>query len=225
VNVLPLNETVQLVQQFVCVLPLTVPVKHDPPTIVPASSDTTGAPASTSAPLDPDMAKMAVPLGGFGAICHESSISEAETVVTVIVALDVVLPVSLFGDVFWYVPENVALYTPLKLVVLLLLLLLPPLEVLLVHAARKTNGARERVRYVMCGDRQRAGEECQPPHRAYTASTRTPGKYLRSFSRSPVSDVYTTSPRDAADAITTASMGLADFTDAKASPAACANAE
>jgi hypothetical protein len=45
----PLKETVQSVQQFVCVFPFTVPVKHEslPPSALPGAS----------VPLEPDRTK------------------------------------------------------------------------------------------------------------------------------------------------------------------------
>src|ERR1700722_7242439 len=100
-----MQETVQLVQQLVCVLPLTVPVKHEPPTAVPPASDPM---ASASVPLEPDIWKAAVPLGGFGATCQDSSISFADTSVTVMVAMELLGPEAVSGEVFWYVPAKVA---------------------------------------------------------------------------------------------------------------------
>jgi hypothetical protein len=54
------------------------------------------------------MTNTASPLGGFGWTCQESWSSVAETLVTVIVALDMLGPDSVFGDVFWKVPVKVA---------------------------------------------------------------------------------------------------------------------
>jgi hypothetical protein len=95
----PSNEMVQVAQQFVCVLPFTVPWKHEPPEATPPAL--AGAPASASVPVVPVIWKYALPLGAFGGTCHTSSISEAETLVTVIVAADVVVPDSPFVDAFW----------------------------------------------------------------------------------------------------------------------------
>jgi hypothetical protein len=103
------NETVQLVQQFVCVLPLTSPVKHVPPTAVPPASSGLVAPASASVPVEPDITKKAVPLGGLGGTCQDSSTSVLETVLTVMVAAELLLPDSVLGEVFWNVPVKVAL--------------------------------------------------------------------------------------------------------------------
>ena len=55
--------------------------------------------------------------------------------------------------------------------------------------------------------------------RPYTSRTRTPGKYSARRARSPESPVRTTSPREAADAMTTASAVVADAMAANASPA------
>ncbi len=55
--------------------------------------------------------------------------------------------------------------------------------------------------------------------RPYTASTRTDRKCARSLERSSKSLVYTTSPRDAAEAITIASTTVALGIAAMASPA------
>jgi len=57
------------------------------------------------------------------------------------------------------------------------------------------------------------------PEFFHTANTRTSGKHIASRDRSSMSAVYTTSPRCAADAITTASVTLAPGVVTSASPA------
>lgn len=92
-----LNDTLQSVQQFVCVLPFTRPVKHEPITAVPVALVD---PGNKSDPVDPDIWKKAVPLGGFPDTCQESSTSVAESLATVMVAVEVLDPESVFGVVF-----------------------------------------------------------------------------------------------------------------------------
>ncbi len=95
-------------QQLVCVFPLTTPTKQEPPAPEPPASAPSVAPGPASYPLEHVMTNTASPLGGFGWTCQESWSSVAETLVTVIVALDMLGPDSVFGDVFWKVPVKVA---------------------------------------------------------------------------------------------------------------------
>jgi hypothetical protein len=90
----PLKVTVQVSQQFFCELPLRIPVKQFPPTPTPFSA----------VPVFPVYMKVIDPLGGFGGTCQLSLSSPPDTSVTVIVALSVLEPLSLFGVEFCHVP-------------------------------------------------------------------------------------------------------------------------
>jgi hypothetical protein len=125
------NDTVQSVQQLVCVFPLTMPVKHEPPMPVPVVLAASATP-SGSAPIAPDISKTTSPLGALGGISQDSSTSVGDTAVTVIVPLDVLDPESVFGDVFRYVPVYVALYVPANAETAVLPLLVPLVPLVLV---------------------------------------------------------------------------------------------
>lgn len=75
------NAIEHCVQQFVCVLPLTSPMKHWPPVAAP-----------TAEPELPERAKAMTPLAGLGGIVKMMPISPLDRSLTVIVPLDVLVP-------------------------------------------------------------------------------------------------------------------------------------